>query len=156
MFSPVRFVFLLFCIGVAHAQAQAPNAKVSGKVLNETGKPLELVNVFVVETAQGTTTNAQGDFQLNVPGGKSYAIRFQYLGYQPIQRNIRPRPGEEIKLEIRLQPGALDIQSIEVQGEAERGGNMIKIDPRISRSLANPSGNFEMVLQGLEPGLNRN
>lgn len=149
MFSPVRFLFLICLLFSLAALGQAPTAKISGKVLNEQGKPLELVNVFVLETAQGTTTNAQGDFQLVLPAGKSYAIRFQYLGYQTVQRNLKPRPGEEIKLEIRLQASAVDIQSVDITGEAERGGNMIKIDPRISRSLANPSGNFEMVLQGL-------
>jgi hypothetical protein len=136
-------------VGGLFVKAQQMQVRISGVVTDTTGIGIELVNVFVVESQQGTTTDANGRFMMMQAAGKTYTLRFQYVGYEPVQKVIRPKAGEEVKLQITLKSVAYDMGGVSVEDRMDRSSNLIKIDPRISRSLANPSGNFEMVLQGM-------
>lgn len=53
---------------------------VSGKVTDEKGEGLPGVNVMLKGTQQGTSTNADGDFSLEVPDGESVLV-FSFVGY---------------------------------------------------------------------------
>src|SRR5258708_7188144 len=55
--------------------------KVGGRVVNSAGQPLEGVSVVVKGTIIGTTTNANGEFSLNVPDPQS-TLLISYIGYQ--------------------------------------------------------------------------
>ncbi|HLZ88309.1 MAG TPA: carboxypeptidase-like regulatory domain-containing protein, partial [Puia sp.] len=55
--------------------------KVGGRVVNGAGQPLEGVSVVVKGTNIGTTTNANGEFSLNVPDRQSVLV-ISYIGYQ--------------------------------------------------------------------------
>ena len=135
---------------IQNAGAQATNVLLRGKVVDERGQPLELVSVFVLELNAGTTTNAKGHFEMSLPASKVYNFRFQSLGYEPAEKSIRIKPGETpIPIEVALKTTVFSIQGVSVEDRMERNSNMVKIDPKISSSLANPSGNFEMILQGM-------
>lgn len=72
---------------------------VKGKVLSETGLPLEGVSVWVWNAAQGTFTNESGEFAL--AGIQPEAVLlFSYLGYQPEYLSIKGRGKIELKLKI--------------------------------------------------------
>jgi TonB-linked SusC/RagA family outer membrane protein len=58
------------------------NFPVSGRITDESGKPMEGVTVTVKGTTTATATKADGSFQLNAPSGKSVLI-FSYVGYAP-------------------------------------------------------------------------
>ena len=53
--------------------------KVSGQVLDENGIPVGGAYVSVVGTANGTTTDAEGKWTLNVPKGST--LEFSFLGF---------------------------------------------------------------------------
>ena len=55
--------------------------KVSGKIVSATGQPLEGVSIVVKGTSIGTTTDANGEFSLNVPDANSILV-ISYIGYQ--------------------------------------------------------------------------
>jgi hypothetical protein len=64
------------------------NAQVKGKVADEKGNPLPFVNIFEENTYNGTTTNEQGQFELNLKTPGNHTIVFQYLGYKTIKKNV--------------------------------------------------------------------
>ncbi|MEN7546273.1 SusC/RagA family TonB-linked outer membrane protein [Rapidithrix thailandica] len=53
---------------------------VSGKVTDKANVPLPGVNILLKGTSKGTTTNAEGGFQLKVPEGA--VLVFSFIGYQ--------------------------------------------------------------------------
>lgn len=53
---------------------------VKGKVIDSEGNPISEVSVLVKGSSRTTTTNAQGNFEINVPGGNSVLI-LSYVGY---------------------------------------------------------------------------
>ncbi|NCX95547.1 MAG: SusC/RagA family TonB-linked outer membrane protein, partial [Chitinophagia bacterium] len=72
-------VWLAGCMTV---MAQTHN--VVGKVLDETGQGLPQVIINVKGTITGTATDANGDFNLDVPDGKNVKLVFQCVGYNTI------------------------------------------------------------------------
>jgi len=99
-------VLLVFISGVAVALPQE-TATLRGTVRNgENGEPLAACNVFLENTAQGTTTDAQGNFKLlDVPYGK-IAVIARHLGYHEQKRALKiTQPAA--RLEFRLTPKIL-------------------------------------------------
>ena len=68
-------LLLLLCQGYAFAQA----SKVSGKITSATNEPLIGVSILVSGTNQGTTTDVDGNYAVNVSGDGT--LVFSYVGY---------------------------------------------------------------------------
>ncbi len=71
--------------------------KVGGKIVNSGGQPLEGVSVVVKGTSIGTTSDANGEFSLNVPDKQSILI-ISYIGYEEQQMAVGPQTYITIKL----------------------------------------------------------
>ena len=55
--------------------------EVSGTVTDaQTGEPIPAANVIVLGTTIGTSTNAEGEYSLNIPDDAEI-LQFSYLGY---------------------------------------------------------------------------
>jgi TonB-linked SusC/RagA family outer membrane protein len=78
---------------------------ISGRVLDENGQGMPGVNVLEKGTANGTTTDASGDFRLNVDNENSVLV-FSFIGYTAQEVTV----GSNTKFNISLQP---DIKSLE-------------------------------------------
>lgn len=64
------------------------NAQVRGKVTDEKGNPLPFVNIFEENTYNGTTTNEQGRFEINIKTPGNHTLLFQYLGYKTAKQVV--------------------------------------------------------------------
>ena len=51
-------------------------AQVRGKVTDEKGNPLPFVNIFEENTYNGTTTNEQGRFEINIKTPGNHTLLF--------------------------------------------------------------------------------
>lgn len=74
-------LFFLFIIALT-------NAQVRGKVTDEKGNPLPFVNIFEENTYNGTTTNEQGRFEINIKTQGNHTLLFQYLGYKTAKQVV--------------------------------------------------------------------
>jgi iron complex outermembrane receptor protein len=62
----------------------AQEIQIKGKVTDNTsGEPLPGVNIIVKGTTQGTSSDINGDFQINVPKGSTLVVT--YIGYLPYE-----------------------------------------------------------------------
>ncbi|WKN29664.1 carboxypeptidase-like regulatory domain-containing protein [Porifericola rhodea] len=73
-------ILAVLVIGAVFAFIQAPEATISGKV-SSGGEPLPGVDVSVSGTNQGTVTNLEGKYSLEV-GSNADTLIFSSLGYQ--------------------------------------------------------------------------
>ena len=73
---------VVFAMSCAHA---GTTGKVAGKVLDaQTGEPLVGVNVLLVGTTLGASSDIEGEyFILNIPPG-TYAVKASAVGYGPV------------------------------------------------------------------------
>ena len=65
-------------------------SQVTGKVSDPTGEPLPYVNIYIEGSFSGTTSNENGDYELEVSEDGSYTVVFQSLGYKTQKKEIAP------------------------------------------------------------------
>ena len=63
-------------------------AQIKGTVTDDKGNPLPFVNIFEENTYNGTTSNDQGKYELNIKIPGNHKIIFQYLGYKTQKQSI--------------------------------------------------------------------
>jgi len=88
----------LVCLSAQLCFAQ----NLAGTVTDQSGIPLQNVNISVLETSKGTTTDGQGRFQLVLNEG-SYKLYVSFLGFK----------SKTIKIDIQSETVTLNIQLIE-------------------------------------------
>lgn len=71
--------------------------RITGKVLDSTGFPLEGVNISIQGTTKGTITNWVGNFSIDADPGQT--LLFSYVGLTPVSKVV----SSEIPLTIVLQ-----------------------------------------------------
>ncbi len=109
-------VFALVLLIIAQGRTQE-NHTISGYIRDAaTGENLIGANVQIPELQEGTVTNNYGFYSLTVPEG-SYSIRYSYLGYQEIKKEVQLDEAQRINVE--LEPSAIETEEVEVEGERE-------------------------------------
>ena len=105
-------IWLLF-VGLTSAEAQIDKGGIVGKVLSQ-NNPAEFMNVALVGTALGTTTDGNGNFRLtNVPFGK-YRIQCSGVGYVTYKTSIIINSTKPVNLSISLQEDVSQLEEVVV------------------------------------------
>lgn len=146
-FLLVMFLALLSFVGLAQERA------VSGKVTSaDDGTTLPGVNVVLKGTTNGTVTNAEGSFQLNVPSAGGTLV-FSFIGLQTQEVTIGERSVLDIGMGLDIQQlSEVVVTAVGIQRETKALGYSVeqvsgdkiqqKSEPDVLRSL-----------QGKVPGL---
>ena len=78
-----KILFLILCCFLFQGQAQ-----IIGKITNTANEALSYVNIYVKNTYTGTTSNDDGNYELNVGKEGTYSIMYQFLGYKTITKEV--------------------------------------------------------------------
>ena len=100
--------------GEAKTARRRVAAKVTGKVTDATGSGIPGVSVSVAETQQGTITDAQGGYSLQMNPG-NYKLRFSFIGYETRIQAITVA-SEPITLDITLEESVTSLSEVVVVG----------------------------------------
>lgn len=115
----------LLCSALLLAQALLA-ADLKGTVTDaKTGEGLAGASLIILETAQGSATDAAGRFILEkVPSG-TIAVEIRYLGYATQRLTVSVSESDVALLEIALQPNALQLEAINVQLNGNQAPNLL-------------------------------
>ncbi len=145
---PILFALLLV-VPVLNAQNLSVKGKVTG--FND-ADPLPGVSVVIKGTQRGTTTNADGSFQIEV-SDRSTVLVFSFVGYKSVEETV----GSRSEVFVKLSPENKSLDEIVVVGygtQSKRAvtGAVISInyDKFKDRSFSNVS----QSLAGTLPGVN--
>lgn len=152
---PRKFVILLLFVFSLPIAAFAQTATVVGNVLDQKNNPIDLANVAVLNEKGGTTTDKNGYFKLEIPGGKEVTIAISYIGFANHQVNLKLKEGETHRLEIKLIPITTTLPGFEVKDEKLRTESMLRIDPKNVNLAPSIAGGISSVLKTL-PGVSSN
>ena len=127
-----------------------PKQVVNGRVSDETGSGLPGVSVVLKGTTRGTTTNGEGDFQLEVPGAESVLV-FSFVGYQSQEVVV----GNRTSVQIAMAPEDKSLEEVVVVGygtqkKVNLTGSVATLDAKFIADR--PITNSTQALQGL-PGV---
>jgi outer membrane receptor for ferrienterochelin and colicins len=142
--------------------ALAQTGTLSGTVRSE-GKAIEFINVFLVGTTLGSTTNEEGKFMVgSVPAG-NYEVRISGIGYQSKSINVTVKSGETSKLDIDIKEDVSQLQEVVITGTMKE---VTKMDSPIPIEVYAPSffmknqtpNIFEALslVNGVQPQINCN
>lgn len=115
----MKHIFTLICIlsllGIQKVIAQ--NGEIRGKILTQDNKSFEGVNITLKDTKYGTTTNADGKFQLKAPQG-NYTLIVSVLGNDKKELPVEIIAGKIQTLEnIQLMENGIFLKDAVVTGQ---------------------------------------
>jgi len=139
---------LFACFG-ANAQQVA---MISGKVSDEKGQAVELVNISIWGYPGGTTTAADGSYSLQIPAAKPLKIIFSFIGYKTDTAYVKVNAGEKLRINRTIYSVATELERVVVQDRQVRNSNLTRIDPRTAAALPSASGGIEALLKTM-PGV---
>lgn len=112
------FVVLVLLLGTAGLFA-GTTGKIAGVIRDgDTGEPLIGVNIQVLNTTLGASTDVDGYFViLNVPPGL-YTVELSYIGYQPVRiRDVRVNVDFTTEINQTMSVTTVEADAVEVYGE---------------------------------------
>lgn len=130
--------------------ASAQQHSVSGTVTDEQGIPVIGASVIVKGTTQGTVTDMDGNFQLDVEPAQTIEISF--LGYKTVSLPV----GNQTTFQITLEEDAEKLDEVVVVGYATQKkvnltGSVASVSAKDIQDI--PVANTTTLLQGRLPGL---
>lgn len=148
-------IFLLL-LNSANLLAQSNNATLYGKITDDTGKPIELANISLKNSAIGTTSNRDGVYLLRIPSKKSITIVFSVIGFQTVEKIVRANEEQRIGLNISLKQTDQQIDEVQVTQHRINRTNMNRIEAKYMGTLTDAgTGGVEALIKTL-PGVSTN
>ncbi|MCF0053026.1 TonB-dependent receptor [Dyadobacter sp. LJ53] len=124
---------------------------ITGKVLDEKGAGLPGVNILLVGTQQGTSTNENGEFRIAVPD-QSATLKFSFIGYVSQEVVV-----DKEVINVTLAPDVSALKEVVVVGygtqeKKDVTGAVSSVKGADFQNL--PSGGAQQALQGRAAGVN--
>src|SRR5690606_7638115 len=106
------FLYIMLILAALQTYAQSSNATIRGTVIDQNGKPIDMVNIALKDYPLGTSSNRDGNFLLRVPAEREIIIVFSALGYSTVTDTLLVNANEPALIEI-IMP-ATDLQLSEI------------------------------------------
>ena len=128
---------------------QAP-VKINGYIHDETGSPVEDVNIVALLTPSGAISSASGYYQLSLPGKSEYTLQVSKIGFARKEFRIRMADYPEksvIRFDMVIEKTVQNLSEAVIRPDKDPGANLMRIDPKLIFVLPDPSGNFEGIIK---------
>ncbi len=151
MRAKILLIILLLFSVVTLAQ-NLPTGLVYGKVTDETGHPIEMANVVVVDLLVGQTTNSKGYYEISLLSDTTLVINYSFVGYEPKQATVRLRAGEKRKLDMVLTSTTTLLDDAIISDRAADATSLTRLDAKQATLLPTMGGGVETLIKTL-PGV---
>ncbi|HEX7977630.1 MAG TPA: carboxypeptidase regulatory-like domain-containing protein [Gemmatimonadaceae bacterium] len=105
----------------APARVAKGSARVSGRVTNKTGAPVEGARVSLIGGGASTTTRASGDFSLDSLPAGTQAIGVRHLGYAPQEVTVELSSRTPQRVSVQLGVYVPELAPMEVISQMDQG-----------------------------------
>ncbi|MCP4313213.1 MAG: TonB-dependent receptor [Bacteroidetes bacterium] len=137
-------VLLLLSTGALSGQERGT---LEGVVKDSVGAPVELANVAIMGTNDGTMTDENGSYQMDIPAGRSYTVVISCVGYLSKQFAIRVQTGESRELNISLELDVRAINEVSVSARQERASTFQRIDVEDLTYMPSTTGKVAAIIK---------
>ncbi|MCF2519566.1 TonB-dependent receptor [Dyadobacter sp. CY351] len=140
---------LILAVPVVNAQSLAVKGSVTG--VNDTD-PLPGVSVVIKGTQRGTTTGADGTFQIEVPSQETVLV-FSFVGYQSVEETV----GSRTEISVKLNSESKSLEEMVVVGygsQSKRAVTGAVISINYDKFKDRSFSNVTQSLAGTLPGVN--
>jgi Family of unknown function (DUF5686)/CarboxypepD_reg-like domain len=112
----IRFLFLLGFFALLTTSLVFA-AGVRGTIKADNGEPLPFATIYIKELGTGTTSNAQGFYEILLPEG-TYTLSYQYLGHESQQKEVTIAK-DFIEINITLKVQATQLREVIINSSNE-------------------------------------
>ena len=132
----------------------AQQAVVRGIITNNNQAPIQ--NATIISGRNGTTSNTNGFYSLQVQSNIDIQVIFQHIGYQNSIVKLKLNPGEIYELNPVINESEEQIAEVIVQANQQRViKGMTALTPETIRNISGANAGVENLLMSL-PGVNSN
>lgn len=128
----MKNAFLFFCL----LACLYCSAQISGRITDEKGNALPYVTIYEYNTYNGTTSNEQGYYELNIKKSEKNSIVFQYLGFKT-QKIAIENTASSYKLDVKLIEESFSLNEVVINQKDNLANQIIK------NAIANKKVNTE-------------
>src|SRR5258708_4765837 len=150
-YKKTRFIAFLFFATLLAFPGVAQQRQISGIVKDDTGAAIPGVNVLLKGTSNGTNTDSDGKFSINI-SDESAVLVISFIGFTTQEISVANRT----TIDVGLTPDVKSLQEVVVTGYAsERKQDIVSAISTLSaaRTVAVPVPNVEQALQGRVAGV---
>lgn len=130
---------MLFLFSVLPLTAQQ-RSRIFGMVTDEKGSPVELANVRVQGTAQGTVTNLKGEYSFYCASADTVTVVYSMIGYETRKR-ILHNPADSVRIDVMIPALGAFLGEAVVTGSQIQTGTVQRIKPVDARLSPSTTGN---------------
>lgn len=120
--------------------AQAQSFTLQGRVVDESGSPVEFASVSCLKQGKMTMTSLKGEYSLLLHSADSVEIRFSMVGYKTKIRVLR-RPRGKQTLQVVLYNSDNELGEVTVTGTRIQSGQTQELKKEHLKNLPSVSGN---------------
>ncbi|SFE52145.1 TonB-dependent receptor [Thermoflexibacter ruber] len=131
---------------------------ISGRITNNLGQAVPLVNIALQGKNIGTTSDSLGYYQFDVPQG-SYTLVFTHISYLSVNKKITLKNGENLKIDVILNVRTQTLKEVEVkesQDKARVEAGTIDLNPNALKNIPSPFGDFNQAISTVGLGISGN
>jgi TonB-linked SusC/RagA family outer membrane protein len=148
----ILLAMLIFPVTCAFAETVAADRVIRGTVRDgESHTGLPGVNLIIKGSQQGTTTDADGKFEISVPGDSTELV-VSFVGY--LSHNVMVGASSTLDISLKIDQKALDEVVVVGYGTQSRRnvtGSVVKVDMKQTENL--PNTNVTQSLRGRVAGI---
>lgn len=101
------------------------NAQIVGKITDTKGEELPYVNIYLDNSYIGTTSNDDGNYELNVSEAGNYTIIFQFLGFKKISKEVNIESFPYI-LNVKMEEESVSLDEVIVSNDEDPAYRIIR------------------------------
>jgi len=149
----VTIIIVLICSFFSSIAQE--KAVVFGKIVDEKGNALELVNVAISGLPGGASTDRKGKYELEVPSSTNIYIVVSFIGYEREMEQVLLSTGERKEINKTLKLTYTTLPVVKVESDLERTTNVVRLDPNLAFSVSTASEGIPALIKTL-PGVSSN
>ena len=119
---------------------QAQSFTLQGRVVDESGSPVEFASVSCLKQGKMTMTSLKGEYSLQLHSADSVEVRFSMVGYKTKIRVLR-RPRGKQTLQVVLYSNDNELGEVTVTGTRIQSGQTQELKKEHLKNLPSVSGN---------------
>ena len=135
-----RFICLIGCILFCFtAWAKSNNVRIYGYVLDSDNRGIELANVYVEGTTQGTSTNKNGYYDITLEMTDTIIMVYSMIGYETIRQQLYT-PNPTLGVNVVLPTNEEMLGELTVRGIQRQTSAMDHVDIEAARLMPDATG----------------
>ncbi len=153
----MKILFFLALVLLSFSQLTLAQT-ISGRVSNNLGQAVPLVNIALQGKNIGTTSDSLGYYRLEVLQG-SYTLVFSHVSYLPVNKKITLKKGENLKIDVVLNVRIQTLKEVEIkesQDKTRAEAGTIDLNPNTLKNIPSPFGDFNQAISTIGLGVSGN